>query len=572
MLCSFVVKCLGKDHPDYAVSLNNLAGLMKDMNKPSEAEKYYIEAFDSYLNLIDRTFTFLSENERTEFYDELMDRFEMFTYFVIERHKENPALLSKLFEYRMATKAIIMSSARDLRKLMSESEDENTISSFDNWKDIRENLVNIYSMSASEISAKNINTDSLEKAAEKLEKSLVRANTEFKKYISVDRNSWQDVRNVIEDDEAAVEIIRYRLFDRRWTDTIFYAALVVTKETKEHPEIVLLKDGYKLENKFIKNYKNFIRHRIDDYDSYRHFYEKIDAKTGNKNKIYLSADGIYHSININTLIDNNGEYIIGRQFVVVVTNLNELLCKSGSRKPRKAALYGFPDFEYKAGISNEERPPVKIPEISGTRDEVLILDTLFRKMNIDTDIKINRDASEMNFKHVGAYDIIHLASHGYFLPENEMKNRKKAFGINVKKAAVNPLLRSGILLSGAAWAFGEMNGGSDNGILTSFEAININLESASLVVLSACETGLGKVKNGEGVYGLQRAFIVAGADNLIMSLWKIDDKITTHLMEKLYLNIVSGQNYSEALRNAQLAIKSEYRHPYFWGAFVIIGK
>ena len=140
------------------------------------------------------------------------------------------------------------------------------------------------------------------------------------------------------------------------------------------------------------------------------------------------------------------------------------------------------------------------------------------------------------------------------------------------------MYNSGLYFSGAAENLNILDYKSneefkkEDGVLTAYEALNLNIDNTNLVVLSACETGLGEIRNGEGVFGLQRAFIAAGARSVIMSLWKVDDEATNDLMVNFYNFWLDGKSKRESLRLAQQQLKIKYPHPYYWGAFVIIGE
>ena len=137
-------------------------------------------------------------------------------------------------------------------------------------------------------------------------------------------------------------------------------------------------------------------------------------------------------------------------------------------------------------------------------------------------------------------------------------------------AVENPLLRSGLALAG----FNERASGEEDGVLTALEVAQLNLSGTQLVVLSACETGLGDIANGEGVYGLRRAFAIAGAETQVLSLWQVDDAGTAELMAAYYENLLSGSGRAGALRQVQLEMinsQSRYAHPYYWAAFITTG-
>jgi CHAT domain-containing protein len=140
------------------------------------------------------------------------------------------------------------------------------------------------------------------------------------------------------------------------------------------------------------------------------------------------------------------------------------------------------------------------------------------------------------------------------------------------------MMRSGVFLSGAnnTYSLNTTNINKINefedGTLTAYEVMNLDLDKTELVVLSACETGLGKVKNGEGVFGLQRAFKLAGAKSVIMSLWSVSDEATMELMIGFYNKWSATGDIYQAFKEAQLEVKKKYPEPYYWGAFVLNGR
>ncbi|MFO0506055.1 MAG: CHAT domain-containing protein, partial [Chryseotalea sp.] len=304
--------------------------------------------------------------------------------------------------------------------------------------------------------------------------------------------------------------------------------------------------------------------QADEY-SYQQFWAKIEPALQGKKNIYISVDGVYNQINLNTLKKPDGLFLLQQYEIALLGNTKdfiEIKKRKISTGKKNAVLVGFPDF----GATE----PLALP---GTKVEVENINKNLKTAGYTTQLFQQREASEKNLKNVKAPEILHIATHGYFL--QDVENQDNAFGVASENATRNPLLRSGLLLADAGKTMNKQTGtdlsSNDNGIVTAYEAMNLNLEGTDMVVLSACETGLGDVKNGEGVYGLQRSFLVAGADALIMSLWKVDDAATQLLMSSFYTNWVKLRDKQKAFKQAQVQLYTKYKDPYYWGAFVMVG-
>lgn len=221
--------------------------------------------------------------------------------------------------------------------------------------------------------------------------------------------------------------------------------------------------------------------------------------------------------------------------------------------------------------------------LPGTQQEVEAIAPLLPNNAI---ILTEATATENALKQVQAPSILHIATHGFFLEDVEFMptpdaTRGDRATILIESIAPvanptrpvsneNPLLRSGLALAG----FNARTSAGEDGVLTALEATGLNLRGTRLVVLSACETGVGQVANGEGVYGLRRAWVMAGAESQLMSLWKVDDLGTAELMQRYYQRLQNGEGRSEALRQVQLEFIANptYQHPYYWASFMFSGQ
>ena len=206
--------------------------------------------------------------------------------------------------------------------------------------------------------------------------------------------------------------------------------------------------------------------------------------------------------------------------------------------------------------------------LPGTRLEAEAIHRLFP----EAQAFLGADASKERLLHLPAPGILHIATHGFFLADAAASPGARALGAQDLSAGgatsrpPDPLLRSGLVLAGAG---SRADIGSS--LVTALELAGLDLWGTQLVVLSACDTGRGDVKRGQGVYGLRRAFIVAGAETLVVSLWKVDDETTHALMERYYRNLLAGQGRGAALREAMLSLRAQHFHPYYWAPFIALG-
>ena len=190
-------------------------------------------------------------------------------------------------------------------------------------------------------------------------------------------------------------------------------------------------------------------------------------------------------------------------------------------------------------------------------------------------------ASKEAFLQLAAPGILHVATHGFFLGDPSAVPDTRGVdtfgelaGVRPRQIPADPLLRSGLVLAGARSAAASSHDARSplgNSLVTALEIAGMNLWGTQLVVLSACETGRGSVSLGQGVYGLRRAFIIAGAETVVTSLWKVDDATTRELMEVFYQKLLGGEGRAQAMRNAMEAVRVQHPHPYHWAPFIVVG-
>jgi CHAT domain-containing protein/tetratricopeptide (TPR) repeat protein len=604
-------KALGPEHPYVATSLNNLALLYHAQVRYGDAEPLLLKGQQVVLHNIAQIFPSLSEKEKAAFYSTVQVGFEFFNSFAFERMQQNPAVLKAMFNNQLVTKALLFDATSKVNRLIRNSGDTTLITQFNSWISTKEYLAKSYTLTRREIAQQGIRVDSLEQVANDMEEELSRRSEAFKSAYEKKLITWQEVQSVLKPGEAAIEILRFNLYARRWTDTVYYAALIVTSGPKDHPELVLMENGNDLESVYIGKYRELIRNLKDRFageaqarqilgELYRQYWQKIQAKLKGIKRVYLSLDGVYNQINLLTLFNSEtGRYLLEDLDIQIVTNTKDLVSygKTPKREVKNTAeLFGYPNYslgtqrheQLAANYVRERDVPIygrtsdsldryTLTDLPGTKKEVETVEAQLKSRGWETRKHLGDDALEEAVKAANSPRVLVISTHGYFLEDvKRAKEEGMLFGMQTERVIENPLLRSGLMLAGAQQSLSNDSAArsekADNGILTAYEAMNLDLDNTELVVLSACETGLGEVRNGEGVYGLQRAFQVAGARTIIMSLWKVSDEATQELMTTFFSNWLSGMTKQEAFKRAQLEVKVNHSLPYYWGAFVMVGE
>lgn len=572
---------LGEQHPDYARSLYGLATNHFAQANFKEANVHYKVVVADYLKQIRENFPSLSEKEKGAFYSKIKPVFESYQDFCIQFYKanpndaESPALLSQLYDVQLATKALLLNSSNKVRQSILSSGDQALISSFREWLNTKEQIVRYYSLSVEERKLEE-DVSVLQRRANELEKNLSLKSAIFRSQMTEKEITSSDVSKALREGEAAVEIIRMKRKFKE--DSVYYVALAL-KPNAVHPSLVIYPNGKVLENRQFKFHRNSIKHHFNDTTSYDHYWKPlVDQLSGTKN-IFLSCDGIFNKINFNTLMNKaDHRWVLDDFTISLVSNTKDIIARGHSvPKQGEVNLYGNIDFHL-TGVSGTTGSHTvtrnfgfgdQIPMLPGTEKEVDQIQTLIQSASRKAISHKMAEANEINIKKTNNPAILHIATHGFFLndvdiSENASEAEEKFFN--------NPLLRSGLLLAGAGKDKSNGTLASDeDGILTAYEAMNLYLDETDLVVLSACETGLGEVRNGEGVYGLQRSFMVAGSNAVMMSLWQVDDVATQELMVQFYKHWMEGDPKLDAFKKAQLFIKEKYKSPYYWGAFILVG-
>jgi CHAT domain-containing protein len=626
---AIVEKALGSEHPNVATFLNNLALLYEAEQDYPRAIEFLMrdqEIRESNINTILSTG---SEKQKQLYLNTLSAE----TDTTVSLHAQSAPANAQAA--RLALTTILRRKGRALDvmtdqiaglRLRAAPDD---VKLLDALAAVQSQLANLQLSNDTRLSPaeRRKRVTDLETEIEKLQDDIGRRNAEFRaRSVAVTLDA---VRGAIPTDAALVEILAYRPYNakassdgKHYGDARYVA--YVLKPTSEAPQFVDLGEAAQID----ADLKLWREALLDpDRTDVRQLGRRVDERVmrpvrkllGDTKRLFISPDGVLNLIPFAALVDENNKYLMetysldyltsgrdllrlqvrseNRQGAVIFANPTynltaQHVAACDRRKPPRGLLLGMED----AYATNDKNTAPKreveyldidftqlcYPPLTGTAHEATGISAVLTNATVLTD----KRATEAALKGLSAPSILHVATHGFFLADQPPPGLGKGRQLERPDAAPsgpqqeNPMLRSGLILAGVNQT---QSGPGEDGVLTAQEAAGLNLFGTKLVVLSACETGLGDVQNGAGVYGLRRALVLAGSETQVMSLWQVSDAATRDLMIGYYTRLQAGAGRIAAMHQVQLAMlrgmikprardaKADWRHPYYWAAFIPSG-
>ena len=587
---------LGAVHPHCIDPINNISIIYYKTNRVEQ------------LSSIWRTLFSLSKYQ-------LLSQFRTLT----EKHRENlwkkeksQVIISSLHQYAplcktypeaskiaynslLFSKGLILSSSIEFDRVIKASGNEELLAQFEELRTTRAILNTYYNKPIAERPKGEV--ERLEARAEELEKIMIAGSKEyadFTKYLNVE---WENVRDALGENEVAIEFLAAEQFI---DETEPYYAAMVLRKGWDAPKYVDLLTAKELKEYCVRGSMMYSGHGA--FELYNHIWAKLGEYINEGDNVFFSPDGLLHQINIELFYDVERKRANEKYNLYRVSSTREVCLERETPAQKSAVLYGG----LKYNMSNDslilesnkyDRGEASLltfradstmksvwSPLPATKVEVENIDAVCHQHNIASNIYATTVGNEESFKALSGKKtpILHLATHGFFYKNEEAKKRSffEQFDMTGQQSGGkvdNSLKRSGLILAGAqrAWNGEEIPANVEDGILLAEEISTMDLSGTDIVVLSACETGLGEITS-DGVFGLQRAFKKAGVKTLIMSLWKVDDEATSLFMQSFYKAWLGGKSKRDAFAFAQKTVREysdetkSFKNPKFWAAFILL--
>ena len=599
-------KVYGKEHPDYANSLSNLTRYYFYSGDKGPTNHYSLQYSELASALVKKTFAELTSSQRQQFWEKYNGWYEEGVH-RLSYVLPSDTLTINGYNGVLLSKGLLLNSDIEFSKLIQDSGDSETLTMYDDLKMLR---LQINKLREKPISERFANVDSLERIAQTKESALIERSKVYGDYTSNLVITWSQVQEKLSDKDIAVEFVSFPLN----ADSTMYIAYALKKDW-ECPKMIPL-----FEEKQLLAVQKGDRYTTDSIS--RLVWKPLDEVMQGVEKVYFAPSGELYNIAIESIPshEDGGETLVGehRDFYRLSSTRELALIKDESRW-NEAAVYGGLQYgmsvegmieedgkyEKAAGQKRGDSTPSYyavredslgrgdrdlaqgLAYLEGTKKEAEAITHDLERKAVDARLFTDSIGTETSFKALGGKktSIIHIGTHGFFNDKKKeyKDDRLQLSGMGSQSRVIedDALTRSGLYFAGADNVI--LNGLSavpdsiDDGRLTAAEIAQLDLRGLDMVVLSACQTGLGEI-TGDGVFGLQRGFKKAGAQTIVMSLWKVDDEATTEFMTTFFENMKIDRdghplNKHEAFKEAQSKLKRDkdkYSDPYCWAAFVML--
>jgi len=583
-----IKKAVGPYHPAYGEILKSLIIVYANIDDFKTEEELTLE----YVNVINhkmlQDFSYLSEAEKEMYYKTHQADADAFSSYSLMRKRTNPLITRNAYDNILLNKGLMLKSSTAMRLAILNSNNPVLLKQYDEWIALQKEISVLYS---TPVEMRDKDVSDLESKANSLERALVSSSQDFSDYRKGLQITWEDVRKSLKPHEAAIEFTDFRRMEKDGGDAVTYCALVL-KANSEYPEMIKLFTEDQLKSIIDRSGVNDLPNINEIYGKkngnderlYNLIWKPIEEYLPGIKNVYISPSGLLNKISFPAISNGKDVYLCDRYQILIKGSTGSNAGQNiflGDRNP-SALIFG--GIQYSRNNSDLQ----VWNYLEGTKNEGDAVKSILEKGNIDVRYLSDNLATETFFKlNARDFNVLHLATHGFFFADpNKVRYEQKAdnveygevtfrgatrsLGVNSFVNNENPLMRSGLVLAGAndVWVETE-KGDTDDGVLTAQEVTQIDMRKNDLVVLSACETGLGDIKGSEGVYGLQRALKMAGVKYIIMSLWQIPDKETVEFMGTFYNNLLKVKDIKEAFYVAQKEMRTKY-DPYYWAAFVLM--
>ena len=587
---------LGESHPNYAVSLNNLGTLYIKLTDYNNAYIPLMQSFNIQKSLFLSSLNYTTEQERKQYWKTMQSKFDdTYPIFAYKYHFSNPSISTFAYDNELFRKGLLLSSSNIIRQSILESNDSILIEQWNELVGTKQVIMNL-----EEKDPNSTNLVHYKNQADSLEKIVTKSSAIFRETKQQQSITWDSIQQYLNPDEVAIEYFIAPLNE----DSTMYCALLLRHDS-QYPELIPLCEEKELVNCLSQNRTNDI-YTFDTNSKtiFNLIWDKILPQIHEGETIYFSPAGLLHQIAIENIPYDQTHTMSDVYTMVRLSSTREIVKKDKSIKHHTATIYGgiFYDvdktsllaesrnydtedmFAYRS-ISSTLPNRGSVLYLPGTKKEAESIHSLLNSNNITSTLYTASKANEESFKSLSGKhrNILHIGTHGFYWEDSTARKQDyfsqriqlQMLGDNqLQKPSIDPLTRCGLLFAGSNIALSghsnDLPEGVQDGILTAKEISLMDLRDADLVVLSACETAKGDITS-EGIFGLQRAFKMAGVQTIIMSLWKVNDQATQMLMTEFYTNWISkNQSKREAFKNAQNTVRAKFEEPEYWAGFILL--